>query len=83
MPSFTNIAPKKFCEKFENVYRQAYPKLFQTFYKQLPRLKFLPQMNKLQVEIDEENETRSELYEQRSQAKEKKQKAAIESLLVS
>ena len=40
-------------------------------------------MNKLQVEIDEESETRTELYEKRRQAKERKQKAVIESLLVS
>lgn len=40
-------------------------------------------MNKLQVEIDEESETRTELYEKRSKVKDKKQKIAIESLLVS
>lgn len=41
-------------------------------------------MNKLQVEIDEENETLTELYDEKNKAKEKKQKAAaIEALLVS
>ena len=40
-------------------------------------------MKRLQVEIDEENETRTELYERRSQAKEARKKAVIESLLVS
>ena len=35
------------------------------------------------MEIDEENETRTELYERRSQAKEARKKAVIESLLVS
>ncbi|KAK2563056.1 PDZ domain-containing protein 8 [Acropora cervicornis] len=39
------------------------------------------EMNKLQVEIDEESETRTELYEKRSKVKDKKQKIAIESLL--
>lgn len=39
-------------------------------------------MNKLQVEIDEENETLTELYDEKNKAKEKKQKAAaIEALL--
>ena len=33
--------------------------------------------------IDEENETRTELYEERSKAKDRKKKAVIESLLVS
>lgn len=40
-------------------------------------------MSKLQVEIDEENETLTELYDEKNKAKEKKQKAAIEALLVS
>lgn len=40
-------------------------------------------MNKLQVEIDEENETLTELYDEKNKAKEKKQKAAIGALLVS
>lgn len=40
-------------------------------------------MNKLQVEIDEENETLTELYDEKNKAEEKKQKAAIEALLVS
>ena len=40
-------------------------------------------MNKLQVEIDEENETLTEFYDEKNKAKEKKQKAAIEALLVS
>ena len=41
------------------------------------------QMNRLQVEIDEENGTQTELYEKRRRAKDRKQKAVIESLLVS
>jgi len=41
------------------------------------------QMDRLQVEIDEENETRTELYEERSKAKDRKKKAVVESLLVS
>lgn len=45
--------------------------------------RFPTQMNRLQVEIDEENETRTELYEERSKAKDRKKKAVIESLLVS
>ena len=40
-------------------------------------------MNRLQVEIDEESETRTELYEERSKAKDRKKKAFVESLLVS
>lgn len=40
-------------------------------------------MDRLQVEIDEENETRTELYEERSKAKDRKKKAVVESLLVS
>ena len=40
-------------------------------------------MKRLQVEIDEENETRTELYERRSQAKEARKKAVIETSLVS
>ena len=40
-------------------------------------------MNRLQVEIDEENETRTELYEERSKAKDRKKRAVVESLLVS
>lgn len=40
-------------------------------------------MSKLQVEIDEENETLTELYDEKNKAEEKKQKAAIEALLVS
>lgn len=39
-------------------------------------------MSKLQVEIDEENETLTELYDEKNKAEEKKQKA-IEALLVS
>ena len=41
------------------------------------------QMDRLQVEIDEENETRTELYEERSKAEDRKKKAVVESLLVS
>lgn len=41
------------------------------------------QMDRLQVEIDEENETRTELYEERNKAKDRKKKAVVESLLVS
>lgn len=44
---------------------------------------FSRQMDRLQVEIDEENETRTELYEERSKAKDRKKKAVVESLLVS
>ena len=40
-------------------------------------------MDRLQVEIDEENETRTELYEERSKAKDRKKKVVVESLLVS
>ena len=40
-------------------------------------------MARLQTEIDEENETRLDLYESLNDAKEEKQKAALNTLLVS
>ena len=40
-------------------------------------------MERLQTEIDEENETRLDLYESLSKAKGEKKRAALHSLLVS
>ncbi|XP_022804079.1 PDZ domain-containing protein 8-like isoform X2 [Stylophora pistillata] len=61
--------------------REAGRELFTNLPLEARKSKLEDMMNRLQVEIDEENETRTELYAQRSKIKERKQKVAIESLL--
>ncbi|XP_044176573.1 PDZ domain-containing protein 8-like [Acropora millepora] len=61
--------------------REAGRELFSNLPLDARKSKLDDMMNKLQVEIDEESETRTELYEKRSKVKDKKQKIAIESLL--
>lgn len=61
--------------------REAGRELFSNLPLEARKSKLEDMMNKLQVEIDEENETLTELYDEKNKAKEKKQKAAIEALL--
>jgi len=61
--------------------REAGRELFSNLPLEVRKNKFQDMMDRLQVEIDEENETRTELYEERSKAKDRKKKVVVESLL--
>lgn len=61
--------------------REAGRELFCNLPLEVRKNKLEDMMNRLQVEIDEENGTQTELYEKRRRAKDRKQKAVIESLL--
>ncbi|KAM7436009.1 PDZ domain-containing protein 8 [Porites harrisoni] len=74
------VEPSDMVRASERV-REAGRELFSNLPVETRKNKIQDMMKRLQVEIDEENETRTELYERRSQAKEARKKAVIESLL--
>lgn len=76
----SEIQANDFVKASERV-REAGRELFSNLPLEARKNKLQDMMDRLQVEIDEENETRTELYEERSKAKDRKKKAVVESLL--